>query len=90
MDKKTMLLHFLVAAILSCLTGNVAAQHLIPMPREMHIDTIRRVSVTMVDAKIDASLRLPDEGYTLRIGGKKAVLRARDNRGLVWAHATLR
>lgn len=73
-----------------CLVGGVSAQRLIPMPRQMRADTTRRVDVRRVDARIDRSLRLPDEGYTLRVGRSGATIRARDSRGLVWARATLR
>ncbi|MBQ5690975.1 MAG: hypothetical protein IIV24_05735, partial [Alistipes sp.] len=49
----------------------------------------KRVKVESVDAKVDTSLNLPEEGYTLEIKGTTAVLRAKSAQGLVWAKATL-
>ena len=78
--------------LLWVLAGCVSAyaQQLVPAPKEMKIIGTEKVSVKTVDAKVDARLRLPDEGYTLDIKGSTAVLRAKTARGLVWARATLR
>ena len=87
---ETMKLRTIGVLFMAFVAGGSAAQQLIPMPREMRCDTTRRLRVTAVDAKVNTSLPLPAEGYTLDISGSKATLRARDSRGLVWARATLR
>ena len=66
-----------------------SAQELIPTPVEVSYRGNKRVKIESVDAKVDASLNLPTEGYTLEIKGTTAVLRAKSPQGLVWAKATL-
>ena len=65
------------------------AQELIPSPVEIAYKGKKKVKVEQIDAKVDASLNLPEEGYTLEIKGTTAVLRAKTAQGLVWANATL-
>lgn len=65
------------------------SQDLIPAPRTVRIDSEKRVAVKTVDAEIDPRAGLPEEGYTLEIDGSRAVIRASDRRGLVWAKSTL-
>lgn len=83
-------IRLIIAAAAIALSGSVAAQQLIPMPREMKADTSRRIHLKQVDAQVNPRLQLPDEGYTLVVSGSKAILRARTPQGLVWAKATLR
>ena len=65
------------------------AQELIPTPVEVSYKGKKKVKVEQIDAKVDGSLDLPTEGYTLEIKGTTAVLRAKTAQGLVWAKATL-
>lgn len=65
------------------------AQELIPTPVEINYKGQKKVKIEKVDAKVDSSLDLPQEGYTLVIKGTTAVLRAKTEQGLVWANATL-
>ena len=65
------------------------AQVVIPTPVEMTKKGDQKVKITRVDAAVDASLKLPEEGYTIEIKGATAVLRAKTEQGLVWAKATL-
>lgn len=83
-------LKFAICAILLAASfGVVAAQELIPTPVEVAYKGKKKVKIENVDAKVDASLKLPEEGYTLEIKGTTAVLRAKSAQGLVWAKATL-
>jgi hexosaminidase len=83
--------HAFSAIFLSVLLPlGLQAQQLIPQPVRMEKISAAKTVVHTVDAKVKAGLRLPDEGYTLRVRGGKAVLRARTPRGLVWARQTLR
>ena len=70
-------IRLIIAAAAIALSGSVAAQQLIPMPREMKADTSRRIHLKQVDAQVNPRLQLPDEGYTLVVSGSKAILRAR-------------
>ena len=90
MMRRMILLHLITAAFVLCICDITAAQNLIPMPREISADTTKHIRLTAIDAKVNPRLHLPAEGYTLTISGSKAVLRAKDARGLVWAKATLR
>ena len=69
--------------------GSVAAQMVIPTPVEMTKRGDQRVKITRIDEAVDASLKLPEEGYTIDIKGSTAVLRAKSEQGMVWAKATL-
>ncbi len=69
--------------------GTTSAQVVIPTPVEMTQKGDQKVKITRVDAAVDSSLKLPDEGYTLEIKGASAILRAKTEQGLVWAKATL-
>ena len=83
-------LKFAICAILLAASfGAAAAQELIPTPVEVAYKGKKKVKIENVDAKVDASLKLPEEGYTLEIKGTTAVLRAKTAQGLVWANATL-
>ena len=72
-----------------CFAGALTAQELIPTPVEVSYKGKKKVKIEQVDAKVDASLALPEEGYTLEIKGTTAVLRAKTAQGLVWAKTTL-
>lgn len=69
---------------------NKTIGNVIPAPQEIKAFGKGTVLVKRVDAKVDASLNLPDEGYTLTIKGSTAQLRARTQQGLLWARQTLR
>ncbi|MBQ1224770.1 MAG: family 20 glycosylhydrolase, partial [Alistipes sp.] len=69
--------------------GVASAQVVIPTPVEMTQKGGQKVKITRVDAAVDSSLKLPDEGYTLEINGTSAILRAKTEQGLVWANSTL-
>ncbi|MBO4936660.1 MAG: family 20 glycosylhydrolase [Alistipes sp.] len=79
----------LCSLVMMLAAGVLTAQELIPTPVEVSYKGKKRVKVEQIDAKVDASLNLPAEGYTLEIKGTTAVLRAKTAQGLVWAHATL-
>lgn len=79
----------LCSLVMMLAAGVLTAQELIPTPVEVSYKGKKRVKVEQIDAKVDASLNLPAEGYTLEIKGSTAVLRAKTAQGLVWAHATL-
>ena len=72
-----------------CCAGVLSAQELIPTPVEVSYKGKKKVKIEQIDAKVDTSLDLPTEGYTLEIKGTTAVLRAKSAQGLVWAKATL-
>ena len=78
-----------LCAILMAMGLTAIAQELIPSPVEIAYKGKKKVKVEQIDAKVDASLNLPEEGYTLEIKGTTAVLRAKTAQGLVWANATL-
>ena len=79
----------LCSLVMVCSVGILAAQELIPTPVSISYKGNKKVKLEQVDAKVDASLNLPDEGYTLEIKGTTAVLRAKTAQGLVWANVTL-
>lgn len=79
----------LCSLVMVLAAGVLTAQELIPTPVEVSYKGKKRVKVEQIDAKVDASLNLPAEGYTLEIKGNTAVLRAKTAQGLVWARATL-
>ena len=80
----------IVAVLVALFAMNgVMAQVLIPTPVEMTQKGDQKVKITRVDAAVDSSLKLPEEGYTLEIKGNSAILRAKTEQGLVWAKATL-
>ena len=79
----------LCSLVMMLAAGVLTAQELIPTPVEVSYKGKKRVKVEQIDAKVDASLNLPAEGYTLEIKGTTAVLRAKTAQGLVWARATL-
>ena len=80
---------FIAFICLAVIAGMATAQELIPTPVEVSYKGKKKVKIENVDAKVDASLNLPEEGYTLEIKGSTAVLRAKTAQGLVWAKATL-
>lgn len=79
----------IVASILTTVTLGAGAQNIIPAPKEIHTLKDNKVKIEAVDARIASGMKLPSEGYTLKIKGGKAVIRAKDERGLVWAQSTL-
>ncbi|MBR1961411.1 MAG: family 20 glycosylhydrolase [Alistipes sp.] len=79
----------LCTLLLIASVGALSAQELIPTPVEISYKGKKRVKIENVDAKVEPSLDLPQEGYTLEIKGTTALLRAKTAQGLVWAKATL-
>src|SRR3712207_2800619 len=67
----------------------VNGQSLIPQPVSVKGHG-RLVKIVKVDAKVDKSLRLPAEGYELRVKNGKAVIRGKDAQGVIWGQTTLR
>ena len=76
-------------ALLACFFIEATAQNLIPSPVELTYKSRKSIKIENIDAATDASLKLPEEGYTIEIKKNKAVLRARTEQGLIWAKATL-
>lgn len=70
-------------------TSAINGQVLIPSPVSQKL-LGGKVKVERVEAKIDKSFHLPAEGYSLKVKGNKAIIRAKDAQGMVWAKATLR
>ena len=66
------------------------AQQVIPTPVEYSLRSERQVQLKKVDAAVDPALDLPEEGYTIEIRKGVAILRAKSERGLVWAQSTLK
>ena len=66
-----------------------AVENLIPTPKQIEVRSSKRVVPTTVEERIDSSLDLPDEGYMLEVRGRKVMLRAKSERGMVWARVTL-
>ena len=79
-----------ILLFLLCYSFNVDAQHLIPTPKELNLKNEKKVRIVSVDEKIDMKLELPPEGYILDVKGNKVVIRAKDQKGLIWARATLK
>ena len=88
--KTSLLGHILTAALLTVSGWSTKAQEIIPTPVEMKITDSEYRIIKKIDAATDPGLDLPDEGYTIETKGSKAVLRAKSEQGLVWAHATLK
>ena len=59
-------------------------RNLIPAPKELRQGNGKPMKLKSVDAKINPRMDMAPEGYTLKIKGGRAVIRARDARGLVW------
>ena len=62
---------------------------LIPVPREVSVNSGRTIRICGIKEVTDTGLQLPEEGYSISIKGRKAVLTARDSKGLAHARATL-
>ena len=80
---------FFIALFLMVFHAATWAQVIVPAPREMNVDKEGKVSLTATQERLDRHAKLPDEGYTLRIRGHKAVLTAKTEQGLIWARQTL-
>ena len=65
---------FIAFLALTMMVGSLSAQELIPTPVEVSYKGNKRVKIEKVDAKVDSSLDLPEEGYTLEIKGTTAVV----------------
>ena len=79
----------LCCLVMVCCAGVLAAQELIPTPVEISYKGKNKVLIEQIDAKVDASLDLPEEGYTIEIKKSTAILRAKTEQGMVWAKVTL-
>ena len=62
---------------------------LIPVPREVSVNSGRTIRICGIKEVTDTGLQLPEEGYSISVKGRKAVLTARDSKGLAHARATL-
>ena len=86
---------FLCLAVLpfttsGCTTAKgVLTDNLIPEPKEVRIKSDRFKRISNIVTIIDSEMPIPDEGYTIEINGKRVILKAKDNSGLVHARATL-
>lgn len=66
-----------------------AQQNLIPQPRMMKIVSEKLVKPKRIDSKVDTTLDMSAEAYTLRIDNNRIEIRAKSHRGEIWAHRTL-
>lgn len=92
-DMKRYLVFFVVAIGLSFMAAAGSADrvhNLIPAPKEIREGNGKSMKLKSVDARIDPRMDIAPEGYTLKIKGGGAVIRARDARGLIWGKATLK
>lgn len=81
-----------LAFVLACscnAPSGVSPEDLIPAPREILSDSGRTVRICGTDEVMDTTLQIPEDGYTISIKGRKAVLTARNSQGLAHARATL-
>lgn len=87
---RTTILSALISLFASAIVINSAvALMVIPTPVEMSYKGNKKVALTQIDEHIDASLNLPDEGYTLEIKGATAHLRAKTAQGMVWVEVPI-
>ena len=78
------------SAISSCSTSTgVSPEDLIPAPVEISANTGRTVRINGITEVLDATLRIPEEGYILKVDGRKVEMRAKNTQGLAHARATL-
>lgn len=79
----------LLTTLLAAFTLSAWAQAVIPAPKEMNVEREGKVRITATRERIDSKSDLPDEGYTVRISGNKAVLTSKTEQGMIWARRTL-
>lgn len=66
-----------------------SAQALIPAVQQIDVVSEKRVVRPNIDSRIDRTLDLPPEGYMLETRAKNVKIRAKDERGQIWAMRTL-
>lgn len=69
--------------------SNINESFLIPTPVEVIRNSTQTIRINRIKEVVDTSLGLPHHGYTLRIKGNKAIIKAQDSQGLAYARATL-
>ncbi|MBW9278169.1 family 20 glycosylhydrolase [Bacteroides fragilis] len=82
-------LNTIALSVFAIIALDAGAQMIIPAPKEIRTLKENRVKIEAIDARVSSGMNLPSEGYTLKIKGEKAIIRAKDERGLVWAKSTL-
>lgn len=78
--------------LLSLLLGyqHLSAQNLIPAPKEIKYLSDKVVRLKSTDSKVIPSDGIPNEQYTLKTKGGKAIIIAQSEQAAVWGAATLR
>ena len=78
--------------LLSLLLGyqHLSAQNLIPAPKEIKYLSDKVVRLKSIDSEIIPSDGIPNEQYTLKTKGGKAIIIAQSEQAAVWGAATLR
>ena len=81
-----------ICLLLSLLLGyqHLSAQNLIPAPKEIKYLSDKVVRIKSIDSKIIPSDGSPNEQYTLKTKGGRAVIIAQSEQAAVWGAATLR
>ena len=81
-----------ICLLLSLLLGyqHLSAQNLIPVPKEIKYLSDKVVRIKSIDSKIIPSDGSPNEQYTLKTKGGRAVIIAQSEQAAVWGAATLR
>lgn len=79
-----------VAAPKSRPTPKPVLPALIPAPQRVEVTGPYKVPLLNVRVEIDPTLELPAEGYVLETYRRGVRIRARDERGAIWARRTLR
>ena len=78
--------------LLSLLLGyqHLSAQNLIPVPKEIKYLSDKVVRLKSTESKVIPSDGIPNEQYTLKTKGGKAIIIAQSEQAAVWGAATLR
>ena len=80
----------LMTILVSCTPqAEMSADMLIPQPQEITLKGDRPVRICGVRETVDTTLDMPQEGYILKVSGRKAEVTAKDCQGLARARATL-
>ena len=88
MKNKIRLISLLIAFFVGC--NLASAQNLIPAPKEIKYLSDKVVRIKSIDSKIIPSDGSPNEQYTLKTTGGRAVIIAQSEQAAVWGAATLR
>ncbi len=81
-----------ICLLLSLLLGyqHLSAQNLIPAPKEIKYLSDKVVRLKSTESKVIPSDGIPNEQYTLKTKGGKAIIIAQSEQAAVWGAATLR